>query len=96
MYSSISIYELKKLIGKINIIDIRDSYIYNLGNIPTSRNIPINFLLMNKGDYLDKNKKYYIYCEKGFQSIKACNELSKSGYDVVNIEGGYNSYKDKL
>ena len=96
MYSSISIYELKKLIGRINVIDIRDSYIYNLGNIPTSRNIPINFLLMNKENYLDKNKKYYIYCEKGIQSIKACNELSKFGYDVVNIEGGYNSYKDKL
>ena len=96
MYSSISIPEVKKLIGMINIIDIRDSYMYNLGNIPTSRNIPINFLLMNKDRYLDKNKKYYIYCEKGFKSIKACNELSKEGYNVVNIEGGYSSYKDNF
>ena len=96
MYSSISITELKKLLGRINIIDIRDSYMYNLGNIPTSRNIPINFLLMNKDRYLDKNKKYYIYCEKGFKSIKACNELSKAGYDVVNIEGGYSNYKNNF
>ena len=34
--------ELKSLIGKVNIIDLRDSYIYNLGHIPTSRNVPYN------------------------------------------------------
>ena len=38
MYKSISTEELKSLVGKINIIDIRDSYLYNLSSIPTAKN----------------------------------------------------------
>ena len=45
MYKSISADELKGLVGRVNIIDIRDSYLFNNGNIPTSKNVPVNFLL---------------------------------------------------
>ena len=47
MYKSISADELKGLVGRVNIIDIRDSYLFNNGNIPTSKNVPVNFLLFN-------------------------------------------------
>ena len=40
MFKSISGAELKGLIGKVNIIDIRQSFMYNLGNIPSSKNVP--------------------------------------------------------
>lgn len=84
--------DLKSLIGKVNIIDLRDSYIYNLGHIPTSRNIPYNFLIMNPNTYLNKNDKYYLYCEQGLKSSKVCKKLSNMGYQVINIIGGYTSY----
>jgi len=48
--------DLKSMIGKINIIDIRRNYLYSLGNIPTSRNIYKNFLILEPNKYLDKNK----------------------------------------
>ena len=45
MFNNIRASELKGLIGKVNIIDIRKNFMYNLGSIPTSRNIPKEFLL---------------------------------------------------
>lgn len=92
MYSSINASDMKGLLGRINIIDIRDSYLYNLSNIPTSKNIPNNFLLSNPEKYLDKNKIYYIYCASGYKSAPTCTKLSTLGYQVINVLGGYNEY----
>lgn len=94
MYKSISTDELKGLIGRINIIDIRDSYLFNNGNIPTSKNVPVNFLLFSPDNYMKKDTVYYIYCMYGIQSTKACQQLALKGYNVVNVTGGYNSYKN--
>lgn len=92
MYSSINAKDLKSMHGNINIIDVRDAYLYNLSSIPTSKNIPSNFLLNDPAKYLDKNKVYYIYCSVGYTSSRVCNVLSSKGYRVVNVLGGYNSY----
>ena len=92
MYNNIKASDLKGLIGKINIIDIRKSFLYNLGSIPSSKNIPSTYLLANPENYLDKNCIYYIYCASGLQSPKVCLELYNKGYNVVNVLGGYNDY----
>jgi rhodanese-related sulfurtransferase len=89
----INIEEIINKLDDLNIIDIRDSYLYNIGKIPNSKNIPMNFLLMNPDNYLRKSEKYYIYCNYGMNSKKVCKELSNKGFDVTNINGGYNSYK---
>ena len=95
MLSSIPTSDLKKMIGRINIIDIRDNYLYKLGSIPTSKNIPMNFLLINPDDYLKQDETYYIYCSKGLQSARVCTTLANRGYNVVNCLGGYNEYISK-
>lgn len=92
MYASISTNDLKGLIGRAKIIDIRDNYLYRLGNIPSSQNIPMNFLLSNPDQYLKKEEQYYIYCTQGMQSSKLCYKLAMLGYNVVNVSGGYNDY----
>ena len=94
MYKSISADELKGLVGRVNIIDIRDSYLFNNGNIPTSKNVPVNFLLFNPDNYMKKDSIYYIYCMYGIQSAKACQQLVSKGYNVINVTEGYNSYKN--
>lgn len=91
--NNITVSELKKLIPGIKIIDIRDNYEYNLGNIPTSKNVPKNFLLTNPSVYLNKIDTYYIYCNYGNTSSSVCNNLRNQGYKVINIIGGYNEYK---
>ena len=91
MVDSISIYNLKKLNG-INIIDIRSIEKYNNRHIEGSINIQLEKLITNFNKYLSKSKRYYIYCQKGIQSRKMCQILKNNGYDVVNIEGGYEAY----
>lgn len=95
MYSSISSNDLKGMIGKVNIIDLRDNYLYRLGNIPSSKNIPYKYLMLLPEKYLDKDKTYYLYCTQGMQSAKVCSKLSRLGYKVVNVLGGYNDYISK-
>ncbi|MBR4672805.1 MAG: rhodanese-like domain-containing protein [Bacilli bacterium] len=89
----VSIEEVINNLNNINIIDIRDNYRFNIGNIPNSKNIPMNFLIMNASNYLNNEDTYYIYCEYGVSSKLTCQKLNEMGYDVVNISGGYNAYK---
>ena len=58
------------------IIDIRDNYTYNLGHIKGAINIPYYNLLNNYSHYLNKNDKYYLYCDNGRQSMEISNRLN--------------------
>lgn len=95
MSNDISVTELKKMIPGIKIIDIRENYQFNMGSIPTSINIPTNFLLTNPDIYLNKNSTYYLYCEYGTTSKNVCNKLANKGFNVINILGGFSEYKLK-
>lgn len=92
MYKNIKASDLKGKTGNLNIIDIRNNYLYNLGSIPGSKNIPSNYLLMYPEKYLKKEDEYYIYCTQGMESPKLCAKLTKQGYNVVNVLGGYHDY----
>lgn len=92
MVLNIDINNLIPLIGKINIIDIRQPLNYNNNHIPGAVNISAKDLKENPSKYLDKNKKYYIYCKKGINSYKICYYLNVLGYNTVNIKGGYESW----
>lgn len=92
MLNSIDVNEVKKLIGNIKIIDIRDEEEYNNSHIPTSINIPNSKIMINPEHYLKKEEKYYIYCKFGKTSIKTCIYLNKIGYKVINIVDGYDKY----
>lgn len=89
--NSISISEFNKL-DNVNIIDIRSIEKFNSNHIEGAINIPANLLILNPSKYLIKLDIYYIYCQKGIQSKKICLILQKEGYNVVNIEGGYEAW----
>lgn len=88
---SISIKDLLEK-NNLNIIDIRSIEKYNDNHIDGAKNIPMIFLLKEPAKYLEYNKIYYIYCQKGINSLKVCMELTKKGYQVVNIIGGYEAW----
>jgi len=92
MYSEISISRLKNLLANIKLIDIRDEKLFNKGNIPGSINIPIYKLLSDSSFYLNQTDDYYIYCTNDSSSLYACKALSKMGYKVVNVKGGYRQW----
>ena len=70
----------------------RDKQKYNDNHILNAINIPYDQLLTHPDRYLNKNYKYYIYCQKGFKSKKICQILNNSGYNTVNIIGGYEAW----
>ena len=88
---SIDIFNLMNLTNP-RIIDIRDNYKYNLGTIPGSINIPYLFLVTNPIEYLNMDETYYLLCDFGNTSMRCCLELIDRGYNVFNIDGGYESY----
>lgn len=93
---SISVNEVDELIGKINLIDIREEYEYQNGSIKGAKNIPMNKLLTNAEKYMNKKEKYYIMCQSGGRSGRTTAELSKMGFDVVDVTGGMGSYRGKF
>lgn len=92
MIHSISISELLKKTNNISIIDIRSNQSYNNNHIPNAKNVPSQVLISNPNKYLDKEKTYYIYCQKGSSSIRVCSLLNNLGYNIVNINGGYEAW----
>lgn len=53
-------------------------------NLETSFD-PYENLINNHYKYLDKSKKYYIYCDKGIRSKKVVAILEAYGYDVTRV-----------
>ncbi|AYN69037.1 rhodanese-like domain-containing protein [Euzebyella marina] len=45
-----------------------------------------------KATKLNKNKPIYLYCKAGGRSAKAAEAMGKMGFEVVNLEGGYDAY----
>lgn len=91
----ISVSDIDELIGKIELIDIREYYEFMNGSIKTAKNIPMNQLLSQPAYYLDKSKTYYIMCQSGMRSKRVVNALQKLGYQVIDVKGGMGTYKGK-
>jgi len=88
----INVNDIDNLIGKVDLIDIREDYEYKGGSIKSAKNIPMGELLNEPDKHLSKSKEYYIMCQSGGRSARACSNLTKQGFNVVNVSGGMGSY----
>lgn len=61
------------------------------GYIKDSIHIDINSLSKNY-EIIPKNKKIIVYCQSGTRSYNAETFLRSKGYDVYNLDGGYDIY----
>ena len=94
---SISPEELKmKMIGKINIIDVRKDSEFYSERLDTDMvtNRPLDLINTNLTEY-DKNKEYYMHCVGGYRSMIASSILKANGIEnVIDINGGFNEMKE--
>lgn len=67
------------------LIDIQNPIDYQEYHHPDSINIPYEKLMLNYKKFLDKNKRYFIVCNKGTKSRKAVSILEFYGYDVTQM-----------
>lgn len=93
---SIDVREIDSVIGKVDLIDIREPYEYKGGHLPTAKNIPMNTILSDPEKYLDKTKEYHIICHSGSRSSMACGILKEKGFNITNVVGGTGRYRGKL
>lgn len=90
---SIYVNDIDDLLGKIHLIDIRETFECRTGTLKTAVNIPMSDLLESPEKYMNKNDEYYIICRSGNRSLSTCNELMKKGYNVVNVKDGIVNYE---
>jgi rhodanese-related sulfurtransferase len=93
---SVDVKDIDQLLGKIDLIDIREPNEYRSGHIPTAKNIPMNSILSETEKHLDKQKEYHIICQSGGRSARACGILKEKGYHIINVTGGTGRYSGKL
>jgi rhodanese-related sulfurtransferase len=93
---SIKVNDLGTVLDKINLIDIREAFEYRTGHLPGAKNIPMEDLLYEPEEFMNKDKEYHLICRSGRRSLMACNELVKKGYKVTNVAEGTMAYKGEL
>ena len=77
------------------ILDTRTNGEFVRGHIEGAIHIPVDDL-RERLDELAKEKTIYVYCHSGLRSYLACRILSQSGYDCINIAGGYGFYQNSI
>jgi rhodanese-related sulfurtransferase len=93
---SINVNEIDRMLGKVDLIDIREPDEYKGGHLPTAKNIPMDSILERPEKYLEKSKEYHIICHSGTRSARTCGILKENGFNIINITGGTVKYRGRL
>jgi adenylyltransferase/sulfurtransferase len=73
---------------KLEIIDVREPYEWQIGHIPGARLVPLS-QIPEEIPRLDKRRETILYCKVGGRSMKAAQQLANAGVtDVRNLAGG--------
>ena len=74
------------------LLDVRTPEEYALGHIPDAMNLPLDEL-RGRLDELPRDRQIAAYCQVGQRGYLATRILLQSGFRVVNIGGGYKTYR---
>ena len=73
------------------ILDVREPLEYEIGHISSAQNIPLGELERRLAE-VPKDRKIYVYCQRGSRSQKAADILKQNSFEAVNLENGFASY----
>lgn len=97
MPKTISPSQLSQLMSNSNkhpiVIDIRSPYEFAEFHLPGSINVPYQSIVMYPENFLTLNTTYFLICDSGSESYRACMMLETLGYHVVSVQGGYSSIR---
>ncbi len=95
-YKDVSVEEFSKLRLDINpiVLDVRAPEELSEGFIPNYRQINFfNTSFREEVERLDRSKTYLVYCRSGNRSGKACQMMSKMGFEnLYNLRGGIQAW----
>ncbi|HUR41911.1 MAG TPA: rhodanese-like domain-containing protein [Verrucomicrobiae bacterium] len=77
------------------VVDVRFPKDYAAGHVPGAINLPKGKWQNPKG--LRKDATHYVYCydQTCHMAVDAAVELTRQGYKVVEVEGGYDRWTQK-
>lgn len=73
------------------LIDLRDAVCYQQKHIMGAVNIPYENLMEHLHE-LPKDRPLVFYCCRGGQSMLACRDVGRLGYQVINVANGFSYY----
>jgi glyoxylase-like metal-dependent hydrolase (beta-lactamase superfamily II)/rhodanese-related sulfurtransferase len=84
-----------KFDGKnLQVLDTRKASEFKTEALVGVKNFPLDFINRNMNQ-LDRNERYYLYCNSGYRSLIAASILKARGFDkVVNVTKGWQELKD--
>ncbi len=72
----------------LQLIDVREQWEHDIASIPGARLIPLG-TLGDAIDSIDPKRPVVMYCKSGARSLKAAEDLARSGFErVANLSGG--------
>ena len=81
---------------KLEIIDVREPYEWQIGHIPGARLVPLG-QIAEEIPRLDKRRETILYCKVGGRSMRAAQQLANAGVaDVRNLTGGILRWIDEV
>lgn len=80
------------------ILDVRAKHEFDSLKIPNAFNLDVQHpAFVEKIKHFDKDRPYFVYCQSGRRSVKACKKLVKEGFrQVFNLKGGISQYMGKV
>ena len=86
-----------KSADKKMLLDVRQKHEFDKEKIHQAMNMDIlNPAFEEKIKHFDRSKTYFIYCQSGGRSKKACRKMSKLGFEnLINLKRGIVSYTGK-
>ena len=95
LQKSISAKELNELINsteKIQIVDVREHFEWEICHIEGALNIPMN-LIVESIDKISKDITTVIMCHHGVRSMNVIQYLESKGCkNLINLEGGIHAW----
>lgn len=74
------------------VIDLRTSREFQISHIKNAVNIPYENIPKM---YFPEEKFLVLYCERGGSSMEAARYLTKQGYQVCSVVGGFAAYRGR-
>ena len=96
---SISAKELNEIINsaeKIQIVDVREHFEWDICHIEGALNIPMN-LIVESIDKISEDITTVVMCHHGVRSMNVIQYLESKGYkNLINLEGGIHAWATKI
>ncbi len=84
---------LKEGVDSVVVVDVRRPEDYGKGHIPGAINLPREKWSDPKGLSKGKTNVLYCYSQTCHLAAAAAVELAKSGFPVMELEGGFNTWE---